>query len=144
MAIHAFEQVKAFPAYCASKNAGTLLVQLFAQGVSPDDMQILSFHPGAIWTDSVQKSGVPKEAYAWDDGMYRALLSFSLFLHGHRLADRDIQRRLHPIMPFGQLLMRPSSSMGDLPGRLGMWKSFRAKSSGRGLKRSRRTSRLEL
>ncbi|KAL6874501.1 hypothetical protein HDV57DRAFT_232590 [Trichoderma longibrachiatum] len=67
MAIHAFEQVKAFPAYCASKNAGTLLVQLFAQDVSPDDMQVLSYHPGAIWTDSVKKSGVPKEAYAWDD-----------------------------------------------------------------------------
>ncbi|PTB70202.1 NAD(P)-binding protein [Trichoderma citrinoviride] len=67
MAIHAFEQVRMFPAYCASKNAGTLLVQLFAQDVSPDDMQVLSFHPGAIWTDGVKKSGVPKEAFAWDD-----------------------------------------------------------------------------
>lgn len=69
MAIHEFEFVKAFPAYCASKNAGTLLVQMYAQTISPDDMQILSFHPGGIYTDGVKKSGVPEEAMAWDDGM---------------------------------------------------------------------------
>lgn len=88
MAIHAFEQVKAFPAYCASKNAGTLLVQLFAQDVSPDDMQVLSYHPGAIWTDSVKKSGVPKEAYAWDDGTSRPILpDVLLSLHNRGFAD---------------------------------------------------------
>jgi NAD(P)-dependent dehydrogenase (short-subunit alcohol dehydrogenase family) len=69
MAIHDFELAKGFPAYCASRNAGTLLVQMYAQGVSPDDMQILSYHPGAIYTASVVKTGIPKEAYSWDDGM---------------------------------------------------------------------------
>ncbi|KAK4080893.1 hypothetical protein Trihar35433_1998 [Trichoderma harzianum] len=88
MAIHDFEFVKAFPAYCASKNAGTLLVQMYAQTISPDDMQILSFHPGGIYTDSVKKSGVPEEAMAWDDetlpGNYAvwAASDEAKFLHG--------------------------------------------------------------
>ncbi|KAL7948113.1 hypothetical protein V8C42DRAFT_316724 [Trichoderma barbatum] len=88
MAIHDFETVKAFPAYCASKNAGTLLVQMYAQGVSPDDMQILSYHPGAIWTASVQKSGVPEEMMPWDNvnlaGHYAvwAASDEAKFLHG--------------------------------------------------------------
>lgn len=68
LAIHGFETVKMFPAYCASKNSGTLVAQLVAQGVSPDDMQVLSFHPGAIYTDAVQSSGIPKEYAEWDDG----------------------------------------------------------------------------
>lgn len=83
MAIHNFEFVKSFPAYCASKNAGTLMVQLFAQGVAPDDMQVLSYHPGAIWTDTVERSGVPKDLIVWDDGMI-ASPSFSFYLHCHR------------------------------------------------------------
>ncbi|EHK22854.1 uncharacterized protein TRIVIDRAFT_28082 [Trichoderma virens Gv29-8] len=88
MAIHDFEFVKAFPAYCASKNAGTLLVQMYAQGVSPDDMQILSYHPGGIYTESVQKSGIPKDAMSWDDenlpGHYAvwAASEEAKFLHG--------------------------------------------------------------
>ncbi|KAM0265321.1 hypothetical protein ACHAQJ_000161 [Trichoderma viride] len=67
MAIHDFEAVKMFPNYCASKNAGTLVVQQVAQGVAPDDMQVLSFHPGAIYTDAVKSSGIPKEFYEWDN-----------------------------------------------------------------------------
>ncbi|KKO98352.1 short chain dehydrogenase [Trichoderma harzianum] len=88
MAIHEFEFVKAFPAYCASKNAGTLLVQMYAQTIPADDMQILSFHPGGIYTDGVKKSGVPEEAMAWDDetlpGNYAvwAASDEAKFLHG--------------------------------------------------------------
>jgi hypothetical protein len=53
------------------------MVQLVAQGVSSDDMQVLSFHPGAIYTDAVKNSGVPKELVEWDDGMIASFTSFS-------------------------------------------------------------------
>lgn len=67
MAIHEVTSAKSYPGYSTTKNAGTLTVQMIAQGVLPDDMQVLSFHPGVIYTASVANAGVPKDAYAWDD-----------------------------------------------------------------------------
>ncbi|KAL6900070.1 hypothetical protein GGI43DRAFT_406229 [Trichoderma evansii] len=67
LAIHDVTAAKNYPGYCTTKNAGTLTVQMVAQGVLPDDMQVLSFHPGVIYTASVANAGVPKDAFAWDD-----------------------------------------------------------------------------
>ncbi|RFU72681.1 short chain dehydrogenase [Trichoderma arundinaceum] len=87
-AIHDFESAKMVPNYSASKNAGTLMVQLVARGVSPDDMQVLSFHPGVIFTDAAQKTSASKDAWDWDDvnlaGHYAvwAASEEAKFLHG--------------------------------------------------------------
>lgn len=72
MAIHMGAVVKTYGGYGATKNAGTMTVQMIARGVSPDDMQVLSFHPGVVFTESVEKAGVTKETFDWDDGMIHA------------------------------------------------------------------------
>jgi hypothetical protein len=38
-----------------TKNASTLLLQQIAKDTMPDDMQIISFHPGAISTEEVTR-----------------------------------------------------------------------------------------
>ncbi|OAQ99328.1 hypothetical protein LLEC1_07232, partial [Akanthomyces lecanii] len=43
-AIHNFDIAAIKPNYSASKSAGTVLAQQIARGVSPDDMQVNSFH----------------------------------------------------------------------------------------------------
>jgi NAD(P)-dependent dehydrogenase (short-subunit alcohol dehydrogenase family) len=72
MAIHIADTAKTYGGYGATKNAGTMMVQMIARGVSPDDMQVLSFHPGVVYTESVAKAGVPREAFNWDDGKIQA------------------------------------------------------------------------
>lgn len=56
------------PNYSASKSAGTILVQQIAEGVSPDDLQIVSFHPGSIFTWTAEKAGYTATSLNWDDG----------------------------------------------------------------------------
>lgn len=68
MAIHNFDVAAPFPNYSASKSAGTILVQQIAKSVSPDDLQTLSFHPGAIFTGAVEKAGFTRTTLNWDDG----------------------------------------------------------------------------
>ena len=51
------------PAYTFSKLSGTLLWQVIAQNVSPEKVQIISFHPGNIYNQSWEKIGVPKELF---------------------------------------------------------------------------------
>ncbi|GFP52853.1 short chain dehydrogenase citE [Trichoderma asperellum] len=88
MAIHEASAVTTYPGYGATKNAGTMTVQMIARGILPDDMQVLSFHPGIIYTESVAKAGVPAEAFEWDDvnlpGHYAvwATSEEAKFLHG--------------------------------------------------------------
>lgn len=67
-AIHDFRTADAIPNYSASKSAGTLVATLVARGVSPDDLQVLSFHPGAIFTGAAQKAGYTRTTLDWDDG----------------------------------------------------------------------------
>ncbi|KAI1035171.1 hypothetical protein LB504_005842 [Fusarium proliferatum] len=45
------------PTYGLTKNASTLLLQQIAQDTKPTDMQIISFHPGGILTDSAKRVG---------------------------------------------------------------------------------------
>ncbi|KAK0647094.1 hypothetical protein B0T16DRAFT_458956 [Cercophora newfieldiana] len=67
-AIHNFEtDAHVLPTYGLTKNSGTLLMQQIAKDVSPDDMQIVSFHPGGILTESAAKAGITEEMYDWDD-----------------------------------------------------------------------------
>lgn len=68
MSIHDFDINDETPAYAASKNAGTLVLQLVAKDVPAADMQVVSFHPGYIATESAHKMGFTDPTLPWDDG----------------------------------------------------------------------------
>ncbi|KAI1196821.1 hypothetical protein F5X97DRAFT_200997 [Nemania serpens] len=55
--IHNFEVNRATPSYGLTKNAAVLALQLIAQEVPASDMQVLSFHPGFIYTFSARELG---------------------------------------------------------------------------------------
>jgi len=46
------------PSYGMTKNASTLLVQQIAKDTKPDDMQVVSFHPGGVLTDLARGIGI--------------------------------------------------------------------------------------
>ena len=79
--------VRAFPSYCLTKQAGTLLMQMLALEVDPAQMQIVSVHPGVIFNHAW--ASAPEEARPkFDDenlpGQYAvwAASEEARFLHG--------------------------------------------------------------
>lgn len=90
--IHTLDtESKAIPAYGLTKNAGTLLLQQIAMDTDPRQMQIVSFHPGGIFTEMASKV-VNKDLYDWDDedlpgnfGVWAASEE-AAFAHGRMLA----------------------------------------------------------
>ncbi|KAH7121904.1 putative short-chain dehydrogenase [Dactylonectria estremocensis] len=66
-AIHDFNIAGKLPNYTLTKNAGTLLVQMIAKDVSSLDLQVVSFHPGGIFTEGAQSGGWKKDDFPWDD-----------------------------------------------------------------------------
>ncbi|KAK6189599.1 hypothetical protein LQW54_013103 [Pestalotiopsis sp. IQ-011] len=87
-AIHEWAVNDAYPSYGLSKNAGTLAMQLLARATAPDDMQIVSYHPGAVFTDSARKVGIKEDSWDWTDanlpGQFAvwAASTQASFLHG--------------------------------------------------------------
>lgn len=69
MAAHDFD-APAPPGYGLTKNAGTLLMQLIAKDTPPEDMQIVSFHPGAVYTHNAKISGWKEDDLDWTDGKF--------------------------------------------------------------------------
>jgi NAD(P)-dependent dehydrogenase (short-subunit alcohol dehydrogenase family) len=67
-AIHNFVVTGGNPNYTLSKNAGTLLLQQIAKDISPEKMQIISFHPGTIFTDAARDAGYNENSLAWNNG----------------------------------------------------------------------------
>jgi hypothetical protein len=56
-----------------------LLVQLIANDTDPSDLQIVSFNPGSILSESARNVGFDESSFDWDDGNALSLsLSFSL------------------------------------------------------------------
>ncbi|EGU75165.1 hypothetical protein FOXB_14326 [Fusarium oxysporum f. sp. conglutinans Fo5176] len=45
------------PTYGLTKNASTLLLQQIAKDTKPNDMQVVSFHPGGVLTESAKRVG---------------------------------------------------------------------------------------
>lgn len=59
------------PMYGLTKLAGTALVQQIAKDVKSTDMQVVSFHPGGILTESSRKLGAHENmGIVFDDGQY--------------------------------------------------------------------------
>lgn len=56
------------PTYGLTKNAGTLLLQQIAKDVASDDMQVVSFHPGGVYTESARREGY-EDTGNFDHGM---------------------------------------------------------------------------
>lgn len=73
-AIHDWAAGAAYPAYGMTKNAGALALQVVAHEVPVEKMQVLSFHPGAIFTEAAKKAGFTEDTLAWDDRMSFPLL----------------------------------------------------------------------
>ena len=56
------------PSYGLTKASGTLAVQILVNTITPDKMQIVSFHPGMIYGLPYVKEGIPEDAQPFDDG----------------------------------------------------------------------------
>ncbi|KAF5626214.1 peroxisomal short-chain alcohol dehydrogenase [Fusarium sp. NRRL 52700] len=68
------------PTYGLTKNASTLLLQQIAQDTKPADMQIVSFHPGGVLTDSAKRVGGDNiKGLVFDDGKYLQKLVMEAF-----------------------------------------------------------------
>ncbi|KAI1306932.1 putative short-chain dehydrogenase [Xylaria venustula] len=88
--------------YGLTKHTGQLAMQLVAQDTPPEKMQIISYHPGAIFTDAAKASGWTKEALPWDSvnlpGHFAvwAASAEAKFLHGRFLwAAWDVDELKH-------------------------------------------------
>lgn len=67
--MHAWEISANLPSYGLTKNSAALLMQLLASERDPSDTQIISFHPGALFTPTVVDSGLTEDSLNWDNGM---------------------------------------------------------------------------
>ncbi|KAK5651261.1 hypothetical protein OQA88_12669 [Cercophora sp. LCS_1] len=55
------------PEYSLSKGSGTLALQYIAADVSPDEIQIISYHPGVIYTEAWSGQGATEDMFPFDD-----------------------------------------------------------------------------
>ncbi|TLD04346.1 uncharacterized protein PgNI_12011 [Pyricularia grisea] len=55
------------PTYGLTKNAGTALLQQIAKDTNPDSMQVVSFHPGGVLTESARREGYADSGFDFDD-----------------------------------------------------------------------------
>lgn len=76
LAIHDTQLTGNQPSYGASKNAGTMLLQRIAKDVPPEDLQIVSYHPGGIFTELAEQVGLTRDDPRWDEGMLAALCAY--------------------------------------------------------------------
>jgi hypothetical protein len=52
--IHDFLATAGMPNYSLTKNSSTLAIQQIAKDIDSEEVQIVSFHPGAIYTSAAQ------------------------------------------------------------------------------------------
>ncbi|KAI1481982.1 NAD(P)-binding protein [Daldinia eschscholtzii] len=67
-AVHTFENTAPMPTYSMTKHAGALTLQLLASYEIPaKDMQVIIYHPGAIFTEAAERAGFTTETLPWED-----------------------------------------------------------------------------
>ncbi|KAI0431014.1 putative short-chain dehydrogenase [Xylaria sp. FL1042] len=101
--IHDFLRITANAlGYGLTKHAGQLTMQLIAQDTPPEKMQVIGYHPGAIYTDAAKASGWTEDGLPWDHvdlpGHYAvwAASPEAKFLHGRFLwASWDVDELKH-------------------------------------------------
>ncbi|KAK4187145.1 hypothetical protein QBC35DRAFT_385497 [Podospora australis] len=75
-------------AYGVTKNAGTVLIQQIAEDSNPDQLQIVSMHPGAILSDGARGTGLDESSWDFDDGKYTRN---NLFLELHTVSNASTE-----------------------------------------------------
>lgn len=65
---HQHPVVIARAAYGLSKSAGRLFMQLLANQIQSEKLQILTFHPGAVWNKAWIETGITKDRFVFDEG----------------------------------------------------------------------------
>ncbi|KAL2691898.1 hypothetical protein Neosp_002290 [[Neocosmospora] mangrovei] len=108
-AIHDFPAASYAPSYSLTKNSATLLLQQIAREWKASDIQIVSFHPGALLTPGAMSLGLDETSLPWDDISLPASVAVwaasdeAAFLHGRfiwarwdveELASGEIRERL--------------------------------------------------
>lgn len=66
-AIHDFPAASYAPSYALTKNSAALLLQQIADEWKVSDIQIVSFHPGALLTPGARSLGLDETSVPWDD-----------------------------------------------------------------------------
>lgn len=54
--------------YSFTKNAGTFAMQLIANFYEPEKLQVVSIHPGVIYSDAHRQADLPRTLLPFDDG----------------------------------------------------------------------------
>ncbi|KPM39247.1 hypothetical protein AK830_g7314 [Neonectria ditissima] len=87
-AIHEWKAAANSPGYGLTKSAASLAMQLIAQDVPPEKMQIVNMNPGGVFTQNARDAGYNEDSYAWNDadlpGQFSVWLASpeATFLHG--------------------------------------------------------------
>ncbi|KAH6886941.1 putative NADP(+)-dependent dehydrogenase [Thelonectria olida] len=87
-AIHDWKIAENNPGYGLTKNAAALAMQLIAQDVPPENMQIINMNPGGVYTQNAKDAGFGEDSYPWNDadlpGQFSVWLASpeAKFLHG--------------------------------------------------------------
>ena len=79
--------------YGTSKMAATFLFQKMAGELSPEKVQSISFHPGAVLTEPARKAGYDETTLPWDNGTSSPLhstLGLPLEKGGHSLLTQHL------------------------------------------------------
>lgn len=54
-----------------------MLLQRIAKDVSPQDLQILSYHPGGVFTELGEQAGFKRDDPRWDEGLSPVFYAFT-------------------------------------------------------------------
>jgi hypothetical protein len=69
------------PAHSLTKSCGTLAIQMLADQYPAEEMQVLNFHPGAIYGPGWAEEGITEDMFPFDDREYSFhTASWSLWL----------------------------------------------------------------
>ncbi|KAK3191219.1 hypothetical protein K4F52_002809 [Lecanicillium sp. MT-2017a] len=63
---HFFDATDSIPNYAVTKSASTMMMQQIARLVKPDDLQVVSFDPGSVFTTAAKNAGFTEVDFAWD------------------------------------------------------------------------------
>ncbi|GAW23753.1 hypothetical protein ANO14919_133290 [Xylariales sp. No.14919] len=109
VSVHDFNVGREYPGYALTKHSAQLGLQLMAQDTPPEDIQIISYNPGAIFTENARDKGWAEDSIPWDHvdlpGHFAvwAASPEAKFLHGRfvwaswdveKLQNGEIRRRI--------------------------------------------------
>lgn len=84
-------------AYSASKAGFANLLQHFADEVSAEEVQMINFHPGSIFTSASQRFGMDENTLPWDHGA----IILPQMLNVHDCADTPNRRSSRALRSMG-------------------------------------------